>query len=77
MAPHALTGCGIIDSMKALKSDLAQRVLADPHGKVQLRAFLATKSAPANGQQRSSQPIEIGSGDSTRRLRASVVPKAA
>ncbi len=67
----------MISPMKALKSPLAQRVLADPHGKAQLRAFLATKSTATNGQQRPSQPIEIGSGDSTRRLRASVVPKAA
>ena len=72
-----LERCGMIAPMKALKSPLAQRVLADPRGKVQLRTFLATKSTATDGQRRMSQPIEIRSGDATVRVRASVVPKAA
>ena len=75
--PHRWKPCGIIVSMKALKSPLAQRVLADPQGKAQLREFLTTKSNATQGPQRVSSPIEIGSGKSTRRLRAEVVPKAA
>ncbi|MDB6000396.1 MAG: hypothetical protein JWP52_2095 [Rhizobacter sp.] len=77
--------------MKALKSELAKRVLADPTASGQLRYFLAQKNAlrsgsanaPSNVGTASAQPagaplIEVRfDRGPTRRFRPVVVPKAA
>jgi hypothetical protein len=60
--------------MKALKSQLAKDVLADPDAKGRLRAFLAERSVTpgANGGV-----IEVRTNGRTVRLKPTVVPKAA
>jgi hypothetical protein len=65
--------------MKALKSPMAKKVLADPKAKEQLRQYLALKSAPASSRSASSGMfIEVRSPEGrTVRVKPVVVPKAA
>ena len=60
--------------MKALKSQLAKDVLADPVAKARLRAYLAEKSV---GPQVTDTVIEVQSNGRTVVLKPTVVPKAA
>ncbi|PFH07693.1 hypothetical protein BCF11_0030 [Collimonas sp. PA-H2] len=66
--------------MKALKSALAKRVLADPSAKLQLRAYLASK----NSQPSLSTTVAVddvislhSAQEGTVLYRLTVVPKAA
>lgn len=65
--------------MKALKSDRANTLLADPAARGQLRAYLASRSA--HNPERKPDPaavIEMRSNEGeVVRLRPIVVPKAA
>jgi hypothetical protein len=69
--------------MKALKSELAKRVLADPSAKLQLRAYLASKSAkPSLSTSAVSEAIDDvislhSAQEGTVLYRLTVVPKAA
>ncbi len=63
--------------MKALKSPMAKKVLADPKAKEQLRRYLATKSAQGSIAL-SSLYIEVRSQEGrVVRIKPVVVPKAA
>ena len=62
--------------MKALKSDLAKSVLADPTATGQLRQYLATKGQ-ASARPSSGVYIDLKTRDGTIRLKPRVVPKAA
>lgn len=63
--------------MKALKSDLAKDVLADPKARDQLRHYLATKSLLSVARTPSGVLIEVQRDGKTVRLKPVVVPKAA
>jgi hypothetical protein len=66
--------------MKALKSQLAKDVLADPRAKDQLRSYLARRTAAANapGEAPAGDTlIELRSAGRVLRLRPVTVPKAA
>lgn len=65
--------------MKALKSDLAQQILAHPAASSQLRVYLARKSAqPSLSSPASTVEIELpGAQGGARRYVPVVVPKAA
>ena len=68
--------CGIVNSMKALKSTLAIELLADPSARDQLRRFLITQNrVRVNSAHPEQPPFEIrrSSGDA---VKATVVPKA-
>lgn len=69
--------CGIVPSMKALKSNLAKDVLADPKAKDQLRHYLAMKSAQPMTRDASGMFIEVRSKGGVVRVKPEVVPKAA
>lgn len=58
--------------MKALKSELAQKILSDPNGKKQLRTYLADKAARVG-----SVRFEVQVDHTTKRYTAKIVPKAA
>ncbi|MFT4247078.1 MAG: hypothetical protein QM581_03440 [Pseudomonas sp.] len=60
--------------MKALKSQLAKDVLADPRGKQALRRYLA--SATTGAPRAPQQGIEVKSQGRTIRVYPVVVPKA-
>lgn len=63
--------------MKALKSPMAKKVLADPKAKEQLRRYLAAKSAQGSIAL-SSLYIEVRSQEGrVVRIKPVVVPKAA
>lgn len=62
--------------MKALKSDLAKMVLADPAAADQLRQYLATKGQ-ASARPSAGVTIDLKTRDGTIRLKPRVVPKAA
>ncbi|AIY42367.1 hypothetical protein LT85_3209 [Collimonas arenae] len=66
--------------MKALKSALAKRVLADPSAKLQLRAYLASKNSKpsVSASADADDVISLHSAqEGTVLYRLSVVPKAA
>ena len=65
--------------MKALKSSMAEKVLADPKAKEQLRNYLAAKSAQTLSRSTSSGMfIEVRSKEGkTVRFKPVVVAKAA
>jgi hypothetical protein len=65
--------------MKALKSQLAKDVLADPRAKDQLRSYLArrTAAATAAGDAGPETLIELRTEGRVLRLRPVAVPKAA
>lgn len=69
--------------MKALKSDLAQQILANPAASNQLRVYLARKSAhnaSANRSDMAADTVQIelqGLHGGARRFVPVVVPKAA
>lgn len=67
--------------MKALKSQLAKDVLADPRAKDQLRSYLARRTAAANTPGEAAagnEPlIELRADGRVLRLRPVTVPKAA
>ena len=62
--------------MKALKSELAKRVLADPGARGQLREVAASESRLRDGAELQGV-IVLHDGKGRVRLTASVVPKAA
>lgn len=62
--------------MKALKSTMAKKLLADPKAKEELRKYLATKSLTP-GRLASGMFIEVRSEGGTVRVKPVVVPKAA
>ena len=61
--------------MKALKSERAKTLLADPSARVQLRSFLVSRVS-ASGQLSNSIVINQRSGQ-VLRVQPEVVPKAA
>lgn len=65
--------------MKALKSDLAQQILANPAASSQLRVYLARKSAQTSATvPTAAVEIELpGDHGAARRFVPVVVPKAA
>ena len=69
--------------MKALKSDLAQQILANPAASSQLRVYLARKSAQHAARKQDETSAEIvhielqGVHGGARRFVPVVVPKAA
>lgn len=75
--------------MKALQSELAKALLADPEARDKLRTFIVTRSAPVlhrpvkgevAGKQEQQEPfvIEVETPDGrTRRVTPVVLPKAA
>jgi hypothetical protein len=68
--------------MKALKSQLAKDVLADPRAKDQLRSYLARRTAAATtvtvaGEAGPETLIELRTEGRVLRLRPVAVPKAA
>lgn len=64
--------------MKALKSSMAEKVLADPKAKAQLRHYLAAKSAQTLSRSASGMFIEVRSKEGkTVRFKPVVVAKAA
>lgn len=64
--------------MKALKSDLARVVLADPKAKGQLRQFLVVRDAKTGRIiDTSRKPIEVTTAAGKILVRPVVVPKAA
>ncbi|MEO6921130.1 MAG: hypothetical protein ABI171_19280 [Collimonas sp.] len=66
--------------MKALKSALAKRVLADPSAKLQLRAYLASKNSKPSlsTSVAADDVISLHSAqEGTVLYRLTVVPKAA
>lgn len=65
--------------MKALKSDLAQQILANPVASSQLRVYLARKSAQTSASvPAAAVEIELPGGrGGARRFVPVVVPKAA
>ena len=60
--------------MKALMSQRAKDVLADPRAKGQLRAFLAAKSSQAQAANDPPAVIELSTAGRTLRLLPRVVP---
>ncbi len=62
--------------MKALKSDLAKRVLADRGAREQLRGVVTSESRAREGRAHGVIVVRDGNGVH-RRLTATVVPKAA
>ena len=60
--------------MKALRSPLAQRVLADPKARTQLRGYLGS-SIPGEKPE-ASPKIELRAGGKTLVYQPVVVPKA-
>jgi len=62
--------------MKALKSELAKSVLADPAAARQLRQYLVTKGEAAN-RPGAGVYIDLKTGSGIVRLKPRVVPKAA
>jgi hypothetical protein len=65
--------------MKALKTPLAKKVLADPRGKVQLRAYLETRSSSSNFEgTRPIASVQVRSKEGKIiSVRPLIVPKAA
>jgi hypothetical protein len=65
--------------MKALKSELAKKVLSDPRGKEQLRTYLANKRVGTVARSASSGAfIEFRDKEGkTVRVTPTIVPKAA
>lgn len=61
--------------MKALKSDLAKAVLADPKARTQLREYLVTHQASRAGG--ATVVIEVENKGTKRAVTPVVVPKAA
>jgi hypothetical protein len=61
--------------MKALKSDLAKKVLADPAGKAKLREWSTTAARGQSAEEHASVVLE--SANSVRVYRPVPVPKAA
>lgn len=61
--------------MKALKSPLAKRILANPESREQLRQVIAEVSAA--GASRSQVTVKQASSSVTQRYVAQIVPKAA
>lgn len=67
---------GIVKIMKALKSPLAARLLADPEAREQLRDFLTGKRSTPQAESASADDgfeIRAASGEV---VRVTVVPKA-
>jgi hypothetical protein len=63
--------------MKALKSERAKTLLADPSARGQLRTYLASRLS-ASGQVSNSVVIEVNrTSGQVLRVRPEVVPKAA
>jgi len=65
--------------MKALQSDLARKILADPTAASQLRTFLASKNGYASeaAPDQSKSLIRVNIGGKTAIYKVTVVPKAA
>lgn len=63
--------------MKALKSELAKRVLADPRAREQLREVAVGESSAREGRAYGIIVLHDSRGRVHRRLTATVVPKAA
>jgi hypothetical protein len=63
--------------MKALKSSLAQQILADPKGKVQLRSYLENKSDRAfAGKNSPVATVQVRKDGKLLSVRPSIVAKA-
>lgn len=62
--------------MKALKSDLAKAVLADPKARDKLRSFLVSTPYPVGGKPKPDVVIEVETRHGVRRITPIVVSKA-